>query len=177
MCRDEVTYSNNPNASAMGTSLSPPLRDSRVRTISASSHTSSVISTGQCHVGVANPEVALRPFYRKDALFMGSKNQLHHASHASLHSNNPYLSSVADIPIDTNEDGKKNSAFRAFVDILKTMTDFSILKNRQILLICIGNIFSMFGYYLPIMCLVSLAVDDLKIDQVKAAYLLTIFGR
>jgi len=57
------------------------------------------------------------------------------------------------------------------------MTDFSILKNKQMLLICIGNIFSMLGYYLPIMCLVSFAVEDMNVNQTHASFLLTIFGK
>jgi hypothetical protein len=57
------------------------------------------------------------------------------------------------------------------------MTDFSILKNKQMLLICIGNIFSMLGYYLPIMCLVSFATEDLSVNQTYASFLLTIFGK
>ena len=66
---------------------------------------------------------------------------------------------------------------KAFTDILAAMTDFSILKNKQLLLICIGNIFSMLGYYLPIMCLVSFAVEDLNITNTSASFLLTIFGK
>jgi predicted MFS family arabinose efflux permease len=87
------------------------------------------------------------------------------------------MASATNIPAAINETNKKQSAFRAFADILSTMTDFSILKNKQMLLICIGNIFSMLGYYLPIMCLVSFAVEDNHVDQTKASFLLTIFGK
>ncbi len=87
------------------------------------------------------------------------------------------MASATNIPAAINEENKKQSAFRAFVDILSAMTDFSILKNKQMLLICIGNIFSMLGYYLPIMCLVSFATDDHGVDPTKASFLLTIFGR
>ena len=34
----------------------------------------------------------------------------------------------------------------------------------------------MLGYYLPIMCLVSFATDDMHVDQTSASFLLTIFG-
>ncbi|CAF2558554.1 unnamed protein product [Rotaria sp. Silwood2] len=150
-----------------------PSLNSRNRTLSASSRTSSNASASH-RFGVLNPENAVRPLYKKDALFTGSKQQLH-TSHRSLHSN-PYMSSIANIPAVTNEIKKKPSAFQAFADILSAMTDFSILKNKKMLLICIGNIFSMLGYYLPIMCLVSFATEDLKVNQTHASFLLTIFG-
>ncbi|CAF2326798.1 unnamed protein product [Rotaria sp. Silwood2] len=163
-----------PVATANGSSLTPPNQTSRVRTLSSSSHTS---ASGAHHrIGVSNPEDATRPLYRKDALFTGSKCQLHHLSHTSLANSNPYLSSVTNIPALTDEEKKKDSAVKAFIDILKTMTDFSILKNKQLLLICLGNVFSMLGYYLPIMCLVSFATEDLKVDLTKASFLLTVFG-
>lgn len=108
-------------------------------------------------------------------MYTGSKSQLH-LSHTSLHKSNPYLASVTNIPALTDEETKKDSAFKAFADILAAMTDFSILANKQLLLICIGNIFSMLGYYLPIMCLVSYAVEDHGVDQTSASFLITIFG-
>jgi hypothetical protein len=132
-------------------------------------------STGEHRSGALDPENASRPLYKKDALFTGSKQHLH-LSHTSLHSN-PYMSSVANIPATISDTKNNESAFRAFADILSAMTDFSILKNKQMLLICIGNIFSMLGYYLPIMCLVSFAVEDNNVNQTKASFLLTIFGR
>jgi hypothetical protein len=152
--------------------LAVPNQYSRIRTVS----TSSQGSTSDHRHGVADPENASRPLYKKDALFTGSKQQLHHVSHTSLHSN-PYMASVTNIPAAINETKKQQSAFRAFADILSAMTDFSILNNKQMLLICIGNIFSMLGYYLPIMCLVSFAAEDHHVDQTKASFLLTIFGR
>ena len=87
------------------------------------------------------------------------------------------MASVTNLPAAVNEENQKQSAFRAFADILSAMTDFSILNNKQMLLICIGNIFSMLGYYLPIMCLVSFAHEDHKVDQTTASYLMSIFGK
>lgn len=132
---------------------------------------------GQHHVGVANPEDASRPLYKKDALYTGSMKDLVRGSQSSLHRSNPYIPSIADLPAAVTAEEKKQSVGRAFADILVAMTDFSILKNKQMLVICIGNIFSMLGYYLPIMCLVSFAVEDLKVDQSYASYLMTIFGK
>lgn len=143
----------------------------RVRQSSTSSRTS---SNASCRRGVLDPENASRPLYRKDVLFTGSKQQLH-TSRTSLHSN-PYSSSVVNTPRAINKTKQKQSAFQAFADILSAMTDFSVLKNKQMLLICIGNIFSMLGYYLPILCLVSFAVDDHHVDQTQASFLITIFG-
>ena len=155
-------------------SSSPQNKSSRIRTVSATSRTSS-INSDRHRAGVSNPEVAGRPLYKKDALFTGSKKDLHRGSRTSLHSN-PYVASVTNIPAALNAEEKNDSAFKAFADILVAMTDFSILKNKQLLMICIGNIFSMLGYYLPIMCLVSFAIEDMKVDKKAAAYLLSFFG-
>jgi hypothetical protein len=158
-------------------SSSPLNKSSRIRTISSSSRGSSVASGGQHRVGVSNPEDASRPLYKKDALYTGSTQKLSKLSRTSLSNSNPYMSSITNIPAATKEEKKKDSTLKAFADILGAMTDFSILKNKQMLLICIGNIFSMLGYYLPIMCLVSFAVEDMNINQTHASFLLTIFGK
>ncbi|UJR33469.1 hypothetical protein I4U23_020914 [Adineta vaga] len=164
-----------PAVTTIDNSSSPLNQSSRNRTISSSSQASAG-SGDQRRVGVANPEDASRPLYKKDAFVSGSVQQLHHSSRTSLNKINPYVSSVTNIPAAITEEKKKDSAVKAFIDILGAMTDFSILKNKQMLLICIGNIFSMLGYYLPIMCLVSFAIEDLKVEQARASLLLTIFG-
>lgn len=87
------------------------------------------------------------------------------------------MASAINIPATLNEEKEKESRLHAFIDILEAMTDFSILKNKHMLLICIGNIFSMLGYYLPILCLVSYAADDHHIEKTKATLLMTIFGK
>lgn len=164
----------NPDTTGVGSTSSPQHKPNRSRTVSATSRTSSITSD-QHRVGVSNPEDAARPLNKKDALFMGSKKDLHRGSRTSL-SGNPYRNSVTSIPAAVSVKDKNDSAFKAFADILVAMTDFSILKNKQMLMICIGNIFSMLGYYLPIMCLVSFATEDMKIDIQTASYLLTVFG-
>lgn len=125
---------------------------------------------------MANPEDAARPLNKKDPFVSGSVKQLHHGSRTSLHRSNEYIASVVDIPAAVTAEKKKESAVEAFTNILYAMTDFSILKNKRMLLICIGNVFSMLGYYLPIMCLVSFAVEDNGVDRTRASFLLTIFG-
>ena len=102
---------------------------------------------------------------------MGSKQQLDRASRTSLHTQTSF-SPAKDVTKSPDE-----SASGPFSNILHAMTDFSILKNKKMLFICIGNIFSMLGYYLPIMCLVSFAVEDMKIESSKASFLMTIFGK
>lgn len=166
-----------PNTSPASLSPSSPVRQSsRVRTTSSTSHTSSIGSNDQHRVGVANPDDASRPLYKKDALYTGSKQQLHRMSRTSLHNSNPYVASALNIPAAIEAEKKNDSPFKAFADILVAMTDFSILKNKQMLLICIGNVFSMLGYYLPIMCLVSFAAEDMKVKQSHASLLMTVFG-
>ena len=146
--------------------ISGPSSPSATRTCARES----TISVDDTREGVPDPENASRPLYKKDAFFSGSKDELRRLSCASTHSH-PYMSTVT-----ADDKHKKQSTFKAFGDILLAMTDFSILKNQQMLLICIGNIFSMLGYYLPIMCLVSFAVEDNHVDATAASFLLTIFG-
>jgi hypothetical protein len=172
----DIPSSDIPHVSTVSATSSPRHLVNRVRTVSSSSYASSVTSAGHHRIGVANPEDASRPLYKKDALYTGSVQQLN-KSHTSLNNSNPYMTSVTNIPEAVGEEKKKESTFRAFADILGAMTDFSILKNKQMLLICIGNIFSMLGYYLPIMCLISFAIDDLHVKQTHAPFLLTIFGK
>lgn len=148
--------------------------ETRARTVSVSSR-GSTSGNANYHLGVPDPENAMRPLYKKDALFTGSRQQLHVSTHSL--SKNPYMASATNIPAALNEEKKKQSGFYAFIDILKAMTDFSILKNKQMLLICIGNIFSMLGYYLPILCLVSFATEDHGIPKADASFLMTIFGK
>ena len=166
-----------PDTSSASQSPSSPVHQSnRTRTPSASSHVSSIGGHNSNRLGVSNPEDASRPLYKKDALFTGSRQQLHRMSHTSLHKSNPYVASAMNIPAAIAAEEKKDSAFKAFADILVAMTDFSILKNKQMLLICIGNVFSMLGYYLPIMCLVSFAAEDMQVNRTHASFLMTIFG-
>ena len=131
-----------------------------------SSHVS--ISTSESAGGQGRgpePDDPAHPFYKKDALYTGSKSDLHRLSRTSLRSN-PQVNTATKV--------EEKTTSKAFADILAAMTDFSILKNKKLLLICIGNIFSMLGYYLPIMCLVSFAVEDLQVNRSKAPFLLSL---
>ena len=51
------------------------------------------------------------------------------------------MSSATNLRAATDEVKAEQSAFQAFMNILSTMTDFSVLKNKKLLLICIGNLF------------------------------------
>ena len=157
--------------STMNPSSGTTIQRSRARQLSSSSHVSSTASSGR---HASSPEVVPVPFCHKDVFRIGSSTQLRR-SRASLTNSNINVLSAANDPATTGKK-KENSAFRTFADTLIATTDFSILRNKQILLICIGNIFSMLGYYLPILCLVSFAVEDLNINKTRAAFLLTIFG-
>ncbi|CAF1362476.1 unnamed protein product, partial [Didymodactylos carnosus] len=168
--------------------LTPPLNISseypRIRTLSTSSKASS--GARQNLSAFTNPEDAGRPLYKKD-IFLSSTQNLYRSSSAfnlSAESvTGKYMASITNIPTQLQQEqgtvavsAEKTSRFKAFIDILVAMLDFSILSNKKMLLICIGNIFSMLGYYLPIMCLVSFAIDDLKMEKTKASFLLTVFG-
>ncbi|CAF1146249.1 unnamed protein product [Didymodactylos carnosus] len=180
---NDLRTSGGSTAIVPGTDDIAPLvnNSSRARTISTSSKASSGAARMNLSV-ITNPEDAGRALYRKD-IFLSSTHNLNRSP--STHNLSietgagKYMASATNIPAQIQQEeaeNRKPSRLKAFMDILVAMLDFSILKNKQMLLICIGNIFSMLGYYLPIMCLVSFAIDDLKVPQAKASFLLTVFG-
>lgn len=127
--------------------------------------------------GVLNPDDAVRPFYQKNALLTSSTTALDTLESQTIDKENRYTLAASRKEKVVGEEKVRESAIQAFTNIIVAMTDFSILKNKQMLIICIGNIFSMLGYYLPIMCLIPFAAEDLKVDREKAAFLMTVFGK
>lgn len=61
-------------------------------------------------------------------------------------------------------------------DTLQEMMDFSLLKDFGFLLICIGNIMTFLGFYVPFVYVVDFAVSH-GIDKGKAAFLISVIGQ
>lgn len=61
-------------------------------------------------------------------------------------------------------------------DTLLQMLDFSIMKNKAYVLILVGNIFAMLGFYVPFVFMPEKALS-LNISDEKAAFLLSIIGQ
>jgi len=62
------------------------------------------------------------------------------------------------------------------VDVLSEMLDMSLLTNGAFMLICLGNILAMIGFYVPYVFLVDRAIM-LGIDKTKASFLLSVIGK
>ena len=61
-------------------------------------------------------------------------------------------------------------------DTLLQMLDFSIMRNKAYVLILVGNIFAMLGFYVPFVFMPQKALS-LGIPEGKAAFLLSIIGQ
>ncbi|KAL8616129.1 hypothetical protein ACOMHN_066616 [Nucella lapillus] len=60
-------------------------------------------------------------------------------------------------------------------DTLLQMLDFSILRNKAYVLILVGNVFAMLGFYVPFVFMPEKALSH-GISEAQAAYLLSIIG-
>lgn len=119
-----------------------------------------------------------RPLYRKDIFYSGSTLKIpEYTSQPNMHS---YITSITTIP---GELALPPSSIwdhctclpKSIVDTLRDMLDFSILKDLPFVLICIGNLFAMVGFYVPFTYLVDHAMEQ-NIDKTKAAFLVSVIG-
>ncbi|KAI3382769.1 hypothetical protein SNEBB_009470 [Seison nebaliae] len=136
-------------------------------------------------------EVAKRPLARKDIFYQGSIDQL---SEMKKYNGDieAYIRDTLDIrktdidPILVNEDKfeedhveRRLSSFQKFKtmmrSVLNDLCNFRLLSNPSLLLMYIGNLFSMVGYYTPYVFIVDRAVE-LDIDFKKASMLISIIG-
>ena len=60
-------------------------------------------------------------------------------------------------------------------DTLQEMLDFSLLRDRGFLLVCLGNVFAFLGFYVPFVYAVDMAVNR-GIDSSKAAFIISVIG-
>ncbi|GFO32962.1 monocarboxylate transporter 12 [Plakobranchus ocellatus] len=124
-----------------------------------------------------------RPLYRKDIFYSGSVlNIPQYHSEADMKS---YITSITTFPgasefVDSPKSSKcinKCCGFlpRSARDVLGVMVDISLLKDLSFMLICIGNIFTFLGFFIPFMFLVDRA-SELGVGQKDAAFLVSIIG-
>ncbi|XP_060073573.1 monocarboxylate transporter 14-like [Ylistrum balloti] len=118
-----------------------------------------------------------RPLYRKDIFYSGSVlNIPQYRSQPDMRS---YIASITTIPGDIDQKAtcwdKCTCLPKSVVDTLSEMLDISLLTNVPFLLICVGNLFAMTGFYVPFTYIVDRAVM-LGIDSTRAAFLLSIIG-
>eukprot|EP00088_Acartia_fossae_P021426 TRINITY_DN22886_c1_g2_i2.p1 TRINITY_DN22886_c1_g2~~TRINITY_DN22886_c1_g2_i2.p1 ORF type:complete len:184 (-),score=46.58 TRINITY_DN22886_c1_g2_i2:104-574(-) len=62
------------------------------------------------------------------------------------------------------------------MDVLKSMMDFSLLKDPKFLLVGVSNIFGFLGFYIPFIYLPSLVESREGISESEAAMVLSVIG-
>ncbi|KAL3886291.1 hypothetical protein ACJMK2_026298 [Sinanodonta woodiana] len=121
----------------------------------------------------------LQPMCRKDIFYSGSVvNIREYKSHTSMTS---YTASVTTIPRAVK--GEPECRLwkycpclpKPIKDVLQQMLDVSILTNLSFILICLGNVLAMLGFYVPYVYLVDKATLQ-GIDKHRAAFLLSVIG-
>ncbi|RUS82819.1 hypothetical protein EGW08_009439, partial [Elysia chlorotica] len=112
-----------------------------------------------------------RPMYRKDIFYSGSVlNIPQFQSQVDMKS---YITSITTIPGES----EFCCAFlpRSARDVLGEMIDVSLFKDVSFMLICIGNILTFLGFFIPFMFLVDRATE-LGVGNKEAAFLVSIIG-
>lgn len=121
-----------------------------------------------------------RPLYRKDIFYSGSiLNIPQFKSQPDMRS---YIASITTIPGELKS-GYSSSLWKccpclpkSAKDTLEEMLDISLLTDWRFMLICVGNVLAMLGFYIPFVYLVDRAVL-LGIDKGRAAFLLSVIGK
>ncbi|CAF2338425.1 unnamed protein product [Rotaria sp. Silwood2] len=114
-------------------------------------------------------EDAVRPLYKEDVLYQGDTRNL------------PEYQSQPDIPTYIQETTKipettEKSPMKAFWDIFLSMTNFNVLNDKKMVIICLANVCSMIGYYTPYLFIVKVATDERSVPKTSAVFLLSIIG-
>ena len=124
-----------------------------------------------------------RPMYKKDIFYSGSIANINEFK--SQPDMNSYITSITSIPgdlggIDTRGETACHRVCgclpKPLVDILSEMLDVSLLTNPGFMLICLGNVFAMIGFYVPYVFIVERAIL-LGVDKTKASFLLSVIGQ
>lgn len=119
-----------------------------------------------------------RPMYRQDIFYSGSVNKIpQFTSQPDMHT---YITSITTIPGEIEIPPSSvwdhcTCLPKSIVDTLRDMLDFSILKDVPFVLICVGNLFAMVGFYVPFTYLVDHALEQ-NVSKSDAAFLLSVIG-
>ncbi|KAK3609610.1 hypothetical protein CHS0354_038611 [Potamilus streckersoni] len=121
----------------------------------------------------------LQPMCRKDIFYSGSViNIPEYKSHTNMTS---YTASITAIPSAIKGESECRlwnycpCLPKPIKHILQQMLDVSLLTNLGFILICLGNIIAMLGFYVPYVYLVDKATLQ-GIDKHRAAFLLSVIG-
>ena len=116
-----------------------------------------------------------RPMYRKDIFYSGSI--MHIPEFRVQPDMKNYIRSVTSI--QSEQEIGDSPCFkclpRSSRDTLADMLNIHLFKNVTFLLICLGNVLAMLGFYVPFVYLADRAIR-LGIAEQKAAFLLSVIG-
>lgn len=117
-----------------------------------------------------------RPMYRQDIFYSGSIYNIpqYKTSGSDVREYVTSITNITDVPSPSCWD-RCSCLPISVVDTMKDMLDLSLLKDFNFLMICIGNILAMTGFYVPFSYVVDHALQ-FGIPKTDAAFLLSIIG-
>ena len=120
-----------------------------------------------------------RPMYRSDIFYSGSIYNLKEYK-TSQQDVQQYITSITSIPgelaLPPSSCWDKCTCLpKSIVDTFRDMLDPSLFKNFHFMMICLGNLTAMSGFYVPFSYLVDQSIL-LGIDRTQAAFLLSVIG-
>ncbi|XP_067933073.1 monocarboxylate transporter 14-like [Watersipora subatra] len=140
-------------------------------------HASAFIDTTQRSFKELTEDMA-RPMYRKDIFFSGSICNIPGYKTTENNGDNAERgASVMSLPSEKPHGRLSclNSLPKPMADVLAEMLDLDVLGNKSMLALCLGNLFGMLGFYVPILFSTNRAMQK-GVDKEKAALLLSIMG-
>ncbi|CAF0728838.1 unnamed protein product [Adineta ricciae] len=115
-------------------------------------------------------EDAVRPCYKDDVLYQGDVTTL--PEYQSQPDIPTYIQETTKVP----EDGNPKGPSKPFWDVFSSMTNFEVLSDKRMIIICLANVCSMIGYYTPYLFVVKFATLEREILQSSAVFLLSLIG-
>lgn len=121
------------------------------------------------------PKVS-RPMYREDIFFGGSLKKIpQYQSHTSI----GYHMSVTHLPTVEDVAEEENSSCTLCPEAVKrtlvTMLDFSLLKSPSFMLLALSGLFSMMGFFAPIIYVTKRAMSE-GMPENQALWLVSVIG-
>ncbi|CAF0775204.1 unnamed protein product [Adineta ricciae] len=131
------------------------------------SRTESALSTKSRHSIKA--EDAVRPLYKEDVLYQGDTRDLpEYRSHRDIPS---YIQDTTKVP-----EVVEKSKMKAFWDVFLSMTNFDLLADKKMIILCLANVCSMVGYYTPYLFIPKYAQFERSVPEISSIFLLSIIS-
>jgi len=121
-----------------------------------------------------------KPFERKDIFFSGSITNFDNFGELVVRPNKSFISMKDGIGEPflsrTSLFNPQLQETTTISSVLKSMMNFSLLKEKKFLLVSISNMFGFLGFYVPFMYLPSLVKTNLQSSEEEAALVLSVIG-